>query len=506
MSGKRFLVLMTSIAMVGACLFNPSARKPPKKTSPLENGWTAYRAGDYAAALDSDRLAQRRDPGNTSILELWGRANLAMGRPGTALGALGILVRKRGEVDDYRLLATADAMAGNAGGAKNALAKAEDAKGATAANLYALACEKPDVAGRLALLKRIAKDFPAAAPKVAPEIEFWSSHRNAVLRSPEKPLPAGGLQVKMKTLYNLEWVVCKSSSGKELWMLVDTAARRSVLSEQAARHFGLKTVQGAFPSAGAWSNEPAHTLALLKTLDIGGYRVDNVPVYVVKDAPGLLKYREGRVVDKGILGMDLLRGMKVRFDRKKDLLGLFPASASKETFIGKDASKWSEYPAFLVYDQVLVKASLSKKKQLMGLLDTGCSMVLATNTTLPGTGLRSSSSDIIDLTPTGNFIMSSSAVGTPLAQMSRVRNYILGWLDECLPMPGRVRTVPRIATVGFGPTAFKIRDLPLFPKELGSVEVPICLVIGRRITNFYAIALDLNGNKMYVKQVLFAKK
>jgi tetratricopeptide (TPR) repeat protein len=500
---RNFLPAAISCLLCVAVLAAP-AQAPKKTASALEKGWTAYKAADYKAALDAARTAQKEEPGNPSVLELWGRTNLAMGQPRMALGALNILCRKRGTVQDYRLLALADTMAGRAKPAAAALAKAETAKDPTPEALYALAWDKPTAQGRLGLLQKIAKNFPEASSALKGEIAFWKTRASIALRKPEKPLPPDGVDAKLKTLYNMEWLVCSTGSGQEIWMMVDTAARQTIISKETAEKLRLTVVQGAYPPAGAYPGESAHSYAVLDALDLGGYKIANVPVLVVDDQPATLKYREGRNVLKGILGMDLLAGLKVRFDRHHNVFRILPGDAPIEKLLGGKADDWHELPAFSVYNQVFVPSSLGSKDKVVALFDTGCSLVLAQADALPGSGLAADSRKTTSLAPRANFNIPEQSVGTALSKMDRMRPQVLGWLEECLPMVGTVRTIPNDADVGFGPNKFKFKDLPVYPGALGG-DVPAALVLGRKVTDFFAVALDLSSGKLYFKQVLFAK-
>ncbi len=302
----------------------------------------------------------------------------------------------------------------------------------------------------------------------------------------------------------MEWVVCKTGSGKELWLMVDTSCRQTILSKETAEKLNLTVVQGAYPPAGAYPKEPPHAYSVLDSLDFGGYKVDNIPVLVVDDNPATLKYREGRNVLKGILGMDLLEGLKVRFDRHHNVFHILPGDAPLDKLLGGKAGEWHELPAFSVYNQVFVPSSLGTKAKVVALFDTGCSLVLAQADALPGSGLEADSRKITSLAPRTNFNIPDQAVGTPMSKMERMRPQVLGWLEECLPMVGNVRTIPNDAAVGFGPNKFKFRDLPVYPYPVGS-DVPAAVVLGRKVTDFFAVALDLSSGKLYFKQVLFAK-
>ncbi len=494
------IAAISCLLCLAALSAQPQAAK--KAASSLEKGWNAYKSADYSAALDAARTAQREDPGNPSVLELWGRTNLAMGQPRMALGALNILCRKRGTVQDYRLLALADTMAGRAKPAAAALQKAEAGKDPTPEGLYALAWDKPTAKGRLALLEKIAKDFPKASPALKAEIDFWKGHAGATLREPAKALPDGGVEIKLKTLFNMEWVVCKTGSGKEIWLMVDTAARHTVVSQATAKTLGLQPVQAAYKVPGAYPEEPAPRYSLLDTLDLGSYKISNVPVTIVKDEAGTLNVRAGRNVLKGILGMDILKGLKIRFNRHKNVLSLFPASAPMSLLMDGKADKWHEVPAYLVYGQILVPSSLGNKHKLLALFDTGCSFVLAQADALNGSGVQATSRTMIDLSAGPQEVIPDEMGGSAKDKRDLMRSQILGWLEEVLPMVGATRTVPKDTDVTLGNMTFKIRDLPVYPQPLGG-EVPISVVVGRKITDFFAVAMDLSTGKLYIKQVLF---
>ena len=79
----------------------------------------------------------------------------------------------------------------------------------------------------------------------------------------------------------------------------------------------------------------------------------------------------------------------------------------------------------------------------------------------------------------------------------------MGWLNEALPLTGEVRTVPVGAVITFGSVSWDAPYLKLYPKRLGSDDLPIGLVIGRKITDHYCLAFDFKSGKMYAKKVLF---
>lgn len=478
------------------------ASEPAVGRPDLTKGWASFKEGSYADSMAAALVAARSTPGDPEALELWARSAMAAGEPGKAIPALNQLVARRGTARDLRLLALAQAMTGDAAASRATLLKAEEGKDPTPTDLYDLSWERDDTIGRLALLKRSAAAFPTEAPLLASEIAYWEARSPGALRALAAPLPAEGASVKLKTLYDGEWAVA-SLGGEEIWLLVDTAARQTVLSREVAERLKLSVVQAAHPLPGAFPQEPAPAYTCLDSLDLGPVKFLRVPALVVDDSARILRYREGRNVLKGILGMDLLRGMKVRFDRQKNVLRLLPAGASLAALLDGDRTGWGEYRAFPVHDQVFVDSLLGQKNGLLGLLATGCTYVLARETALPGTGLRADSKLLVNLSFT-NFVTPASPVGEAAAGNSIARPILLGWLEECLPPVGTVRTVPKEGIVGFGPAKGVISDLPLFPASLGA-EVPAQVVIGKKLTDFYAIALDLPAGKMYLKQVLFAR-
>lgn len=479
-----------------------TATAPPVAPD-LSSGWKALAEGDADAAIEAARSALKASPGHPEALALWGRSALSSGDLQTGTGALRMLAGKRGTMEDLRLLALACAMAGRWAEARAALDRAEKASGATADGLYALAWMTDEAPRRAALLRRVETEFPAEAKGVSTEAAYWESRGSQILNRLPSPPPAGGAEVTLKTLYDLEWAVAKTASGEELWLLVDSACPRTVLSRETAERLGLEPLAASRPLPGAYASSPAQAYATLDRLDLGPLSVENVVAVVVDDAPGLLRFREGRTVLKGILGMDLLRGCKVRFDRQKNLLRLLPASAPSESLLDGDPSAWASYPAYDVHGQVFVPTALGAKTKILGLLSTGCTYVLATEAALPGTGLQASSKNAFSLAPSSFFSMPDRASGTQFAAMDRVRHGSLGWLEECLSPVGNVRTVPKDAKVGFGPAVGILADLPLYPAPLGA-EVPASTVVGKKLTDFYAVALDLPGGKLYLKRVLFA--
>ena len=506
---KRVVSLFVVTFLLVTSVSPFAARKKKKEVNlpPLQQCLKDYHNGNYKKALSSAIEARKANPKDPGVAEAWGRINLAMGRPATAIGALNILCRERGTAADYRLLALANNMLGRTGAAAAALKKMGAAQDVTAEDLYAIARSADDAPSCLAALKRMAADFPETSTAVAPEIAFWSSKGTARLRAPSRAAGPKGIELHMKTLYNLEWLVSKTADNKDLWLLIDTAARQTVISTETAEHLGLKDItQAAFPLPGSYEGEPAHRYTLLKSLDIGGYEIDNVPALVVKDAAGLLRFREGRVVPKGILGMDLLGKFNFRFDRTKMTLTLFPRSVTGDALKGETGGDWKERPAFLANDQIVTPSSLGEKNPLLAVVDTGSTFVMAATGVVKGTGLRSTSRNRVNLTPSANFIMPEGSIGTPMAQISRLQSYIMGWMNEALPLTGEVRTIPRGAVVGFAGKGFNITYLPLYPKTLGSSDLPVGLYIGRKITDFYTLAFDFKRGKMYAKQVLFKKK
>lgn|GEM_PF-6561296 len=477
---------------------------PPPAAPDLSAGWKALAEGDTAAAIQAAREALKASPGHPEALALWGRSALSSGDVQTGTGALRMLAGKRGTLDDFRLLALAHAMAGRWSDAGAALDRAEKAPGATADGLYALAWMTEEAPRRAALLRRLETEFSAEAKGTSAEAAFWESKGARLLNRLPSPLPADGAEVPLKTLYDLEWAAAKTASGEELWLLVDTACPRTVLSRETAERLGLATVPASRPLPGAYASSPAPAYTILDRLDLGPISAENVVAVVVDDAPGLLRFREGRTVLKGILGMDLLRGCKVRFDRQKNLLRLLPASAPLDRLLDGEPSAWSSYPAYDVHGQVFVPTALGAKTAILGLMSTGCTHVLAAEAALPGTGLQASSKNAFSLAPSSFFSMPDRASGTQFAAMDRVRHGSLGWMEECLMPVGNVRTVPKDAKVGFGPAMGVLADLPLYPATLGA-EIPASTVVGKKLTDFYALALDLPGGKLYLKRVLFAK-
>ena len=333
------------------------------------------------------------------------------------------------------------------------------------------------------------------------EAAFWEKRGATVLRQAAAP-PPGGVEVPLKTLYDLEWAVVRSGSGEEIWLLFDTACRETVLSDETAKKLGLETVTGALPPAGAYAEESAHSYAVVDSLDLGGYKVANVPVLVCEAPTGLLKYREGRVVCKGILGMDLLEGLQATFDRKKNVLRLLPPDAPRSTLLEGKPEEWTELPAFDVDGQVMVPASLGDQPNTLALLSTGCTLTLASGPALEPTGLKVDGRKTVTLGPGASYYLPGQAVGTAMSRMDRVQGFPLGWMDVCLPPPGTVRVVPKTSPVGFGTAVFQAPDLPVYPRALGG-SVPASLVVGKQITDFYTIALDLPHGRMFTKKVLF---
>jgi hypothetical protein len=477
--------------------------KEPPAAPDLSEGWKAFADEDYPAAIESAREALKGSPGSPEALLLWGRAALSSGDLSTGTGALRMLTAKRGTMEDRRLLALAYSMAGRRAEARAELELAERAPGATAADLYALAWETDEAPRRALLLRRLEKEFPAEAGGIAAEAAVWEALGARSLNRLLSPSPDGA-EVPLKTLYDLEWAVTRVPQGEEIWLLVDTACPRTVLSRETAERLKLKTIQASRPLPGAYPGTSPPDFALLDRLELGPLSAENVVAVVVDDSPGLLRFREGRTVLKGILGMDLLRGLKVRFDRQENRLRLLPASAPVERLLDGDPASWSSYPAFDVHGQVFVPTALGAKSRALGLLATGCTYVLAAEAALPGTGLKADSKHAFSLAPSSFFYMPGHSVGTSYAAMDRVRRGSLGWMEECLPPMGNVRTVPKDARVGFGPAMGILVDLPLYPGALGA-EVPAATVLGKKLTDFYAIALDLPAGRMYLKQVLFAK-
>lgn len=482
-----------------------AAARPASDSSPasdLSAGWTAFAEGNFPAAIEAARAALKGVPDDPDALLLWGRAALSSGDLQTGTGALRRLTGKRGTMEDHRLLAMAYRMAGREVEARAELDRAEKAPGATVEALYALAWETEGASPRAALLRRLQKEFPAQAPRIGEEAAAWEALGPRSLNRRLSP-SSDAAEVPLKTLYDLEWAVARVPSGEEIWLLVDTACPRTVLSRETAERLGLNTVPASRPLPGAYPGSPPPVVTVLQRLELGPLSVENVVAVVVDDSPGLLRFREGRTVLKGILGMDLLRGLKVRLDRQKNRLRLLPASAPLERFLEGDPASWSAYPAYDVHGQVFVPTALGAKSKVLGLLATGCSYVLASEAALPGTGLKADSKRVLSLAPTSFFHMPDQSVGTSYAAMDRVRRGSLGWIEACLPSVGNVRTVPKDARVGFGPATGVLTDLLVYPGGLGA-EIPAAAVVGKKLTDFYAIALDLPAGKMYLKRVLFA--
>lgn len=508
---KRLIVAILVIILSSTSLF-AQAPAPAPPANPAEKGWTAYKAGDLGAAMVAARDALKTSPGDPQVLELFGRCSLAMAEPAGAAGALNMLCAKRGTLSDFMLLAAAYEMGGKLAESQQALEKAEKGKEPSAESLYALAYRKGDATGRTALLKRIVADFPAQAQALAPEVAFWAGKGEARLRQ-LPAIPPTGVTIPLKTLYSNEWAPCKTAGGEELWLMVDTAARETILSKDTAEKLKLPVVPLGLPPSGSGTSAGLG-LTIIEKLDFEGLQITNIPVLVVDDPGGLLLYREGRAVLKGILGMDLLRGLKVRIDRQKNQLRLYPKDAPLGALLDGDPSSWKDAPAFALHDQTVVKSSLGSRSPALGLLATGCSLVLAPEGTLTGTGLRPDSKNTVDLTAAGEMELdqnakagsfySTGAAGGAHSSVGQTRKQVLGWLDVALPPVGKVRTVPKASEVGFGGGKFQINDLPIYPGTVGE-PVPATVIVGKKITDFFALALDLPSGKVYFKQVLFAK-
>ncbi len=101
--------------------------------------------------------------------------------------------------------------------------------------------------------------------------------------------------------------------------------------------------------------------------------------------------------------MDLLKGLKIRFDRQKNQLRLFPPDAPLSLLLDGDESSWDSYSAFSVHDQVLIESAVGKNRNVMALMATGAGNVLVTPIGLQNSGLTPSSRKIINLTPTALF-------------------------------------------------------------------------------------------------------
>jgi hypothetical protein len=503
---------LLALTLLTMGLFAQAPATPAPSGNPADKGWAAYKAGDIAAAMTEARAALKTASGDPQVLELYGRCSLALAEPSSAAGALNLLTSRRGTLSDFVLQAAALEMTGKFAEARAALDKAEKGKEPTAEGLYALACRKGDAQGRAALLKRIASDFPSTAAGLAPEIAFWESKGTAKFRE-TSAVPATGASLDLKTLYNMEWATCKAPGGEDLWLMVDTAARESILSKDAAERMKLTVVKASMPvAAGPQAKDVG--FSIIDKLDFGTFQVSNVPVLVVEDPGGTLLYREGRAVLKGVLGMDLLRGMKVRLDRQKNFLRLFPADAPVSALLDGDPSAWKDAPAFSLRDQVMVRSAIGTRGVALGLLSTGCSLVLVPEGTLTGTGLKPDSKNTVDLTASGELQMDPTTKsgdffntgqgGMGHSSVGQTRKQTLGWLDEAYPMVGKVRTVPKASEVGFGGGKFQINDIPVYPSPVGD-PVPASVIIGKKITDFFALALDLGSGKVYYKQVLFAK-
>lgn len=492
--GRRMRIKLSSLALAFAVVSSAwtgagtSAPKAPASSSKAED---LYKAGSFNEAYEAARQVFTEQPDNVAALEIACRASLAAGEPVAASKALKLLVKKRGTLADYLLLMTACEMAGMREAYQEAALAAESAKEATPRQLYELAWVRGDVDGRLAILRRIAAEFPSAPAGIGPEIAFWEARKGLALRTSAPAIPAEGATLDLTTIWDLEWVKSKNSAGDDLLLLFDAASRMTVLSKDTAERMKLPVIQASFPSPGAYPEEPAPLYTVIDRLDFGPWKVENIPALVVQDEVRLLTFREGRVALKGILGMDLLRGLQVRFDRQKNKLRLFPGDAESRLLLDGDPAGWSEEPAFSTHDQVLVKSTAGQKKSL-GILATGAGPVLIATSFIPGTGLKPESKKILDLVPHALF------------DAHRSKETKLGWLQECLPLVGQVRTIPGMSEIAFGTARFQVKDLPCFPKDLGG-DVPIGIVIGKDISDFYALAFDLPHRKMYVKKVLFGK-
>jgi hypothetical protein len=492
---RAFKIVAAVALMWGLCA---RAQQAPG----LAEGAKAFGQADYPSSFDIAQQVLTRTPNDPAALELKARSLLAMGEPAMAQSALLKLVLARGSVKDITLHALSLSLSGKAPEAEAALEAAEGGKEPTPESLYALACLKGGAKGRVELLRKIAAAFPDTKGKLAEETAFWEA-KGPVAFNRAAPVPPEGIKVKLKTLWDCEWAVCRTGSGKELWLLVDTACPRTVLSNDAAKRLDLAVASQAFPSPGAFPEARVGDISFLDSLDLGGLKIENVPVQVVRGESGILDYREGRAVLKGILGMDLLRGCKVRFDRKKDELWLFPADAPMEKVLGESPAAWKVFPALFPYGQLYVSAMLGTKTKALGLVETGCSEVIVSAAAIPGTGLVPESKHLVNLNYR-NFTEPISTVSPAEAGVTNIRPLVLGWIEACVRPAGTVQTVPTTSTVGVFGTKFLEKDIPLYPFQMGG-DVPAVLLVGKKITDFYAVALDIPGGKIYVKQVLFAK-
>jgi len=517
---KKWFVLVLCLGIATAAMAEePETKKKPSIEQILSEGRTALEAAQPAEALMILRKGIRsRSP---EAYELYSRALMNAGKPDKAVSMLKRLVGVRGTQSDYLLLALAHSMAGQRAGAAEALESARTAKEPTLEGTCSLAWQTDDTTRRAEILREAAKAFPANAAALNAEAAFWKARKGLRLREPAAAVPPEGVVLKLKTLYNLEWAVAKTDEGKEIWLLVDTACRRTVLSRYAAEKLDLEVVRSAAPLPGAYADEPAPEYAFVQSLDFKTHKVRNVPVLVVEDESGTLKYREGYAVLKGILGMDLLRGMKFAFDRKENELRLYPWGTPPEKMISGKISEWATIDAYPVHDQWFIESSVGNKDDVLGLLTTGCTLVMATEPFLEGADLKPQSKNLLDLTPGGRFTMektvntrggrSSGASGTSftagsvtgnMGEMDRTRTVVLGWMDECLPLAGKIKTIPTTSSVGLGVNKFQIPTLPCYPRPIGG-DVKGCTVIGRQITDFFSMVFDPAANKIYLKQVLF---
>jgi hypothetical protein len=153
----------------------------------------------------------------------------------------------------------------------------------------------------------------------------------------------------------------------------------------------------------------------------------------------------------------------------------------------------------------MVPSSLGSKSPVLGLLATGCLYALATEAALPGSGLFADSKNAVNLSFGALSAPTAAGASTaPAPGVASASPQVIGWIEEALPPAGRVRTIPKNAEVGFAGARFAVKDLPVYPGALGS-DLPAAVVIGRKITDFFALAWDPAAGKLYVKQVLFAK-
>jgi predicted aspartyl protease len=431
-------------------------------------------------------------------LMLRGRVALATMDVPSALAMFTKLAATRGTADDLLLLASAQEMAGQFAAMQQSIDKALAAKDASPQALYDLAWRAQNATDRTAILKRIASSLAKPSSTLTDEIAFWEGLKDTLLCD-APAIGDAGLSWPMKTLYNMEWVAATVADDREMWLMVDTTAPETVITKDIAHRLHLTPIKGAYSPASALDGEEPPLYCIIPSLNFGGYVVKNIVARIAKDQVGLMDYRDGRAVLKGILGMNLLRSHPFFIDRAGMRLRILPEGADEKKFIESEGGHWQAIPAGLCQDRCYVRLSLNGSGPSVFLLDSGSTEVLLTEEAVASLNYPIKAGTKVDLCPSVNAPFTTSVVQTPAAVTKANTTVIMGWLSECLPLQCQATVLRDPTKVNFGSDGLVVVELPVLRTPLRGAIVARG-VLGRKVLNAYSVVFFPQGGKLYARR------